>query len=219
MFISNKLCFFFCAAALTLPGAYAQEGPSSFGEGHFGPGLGEGAFGRGMERRIMQGAAQPSGLIFARLLSRPEFIKGLGLPEETVEKLHEGLKKIDEQERALREEIEQVRKSQMEKLAALMADRTKTGDDVREGAVEYVELKRRIFCLGVDRMLLIRDNLTDEQITQARELVKKNFNLQREEMMKRRGQGSEGGRRPPLRRGDRVKGPQPEEKAAEPEVN
>ena len=213
MFITNKLGFVFCAASLPMLVATAQDAPA--GEKMHGR-PGPGGFGRGEERRIMSEFGQPSGLVFARMLSRPEFIRRLGLPEETVTKLVEGLKKIDEQERALREEIEQVRKSQMEKLATLMADRTKTGDDVREEAVNYVELKRKIFCLGVDRMLLIRDNLTDDQIKQARELVKRNFNLQREEMMRIRGKdGPEGRRRPP--RGEWGKGPKPEEeKPAEP---
>lgn len=150
------------------------------------------------------------------MLSRPEFIAGLGLPEETVAKLTEGMKKIDEEERILRDEVEKLRKSQMEKLAALMSDRTKTGDDVRAASAKFEELQGKIFGLGIDRMLLIRDNLTDEQITKAREQVKKNFDLRREEMMKRRGQGGPdvGRRHPP--RGDWDKGPKPEEKTTEP---
>jgi hypothetical protein len=68
-----------------------------------------------------------------------------------------------------------------------MSDRTKTGDDSREAAAKIEELQGKLFGFGIDRMLLIRDNLTDEQIKQASELVKKNFESRREEMMKRRG--------------------------------
>ena len=150
------------------------------------------------------GGPQASGLIFARMLSRPEFIQGLGLPEEVVKKLTEGLKAIDEQEQALREELNKLRGAQAEALATLMSDRTKTGDEIRQSAAKIDELQSKVFGLGIDRMLLIRDNLTDEQIKQASELVKKNFESRREEMMRRRGgpdgqrmRGPNGGRRGP----------------------
>ena len=64
----------------------------------------------------------------------------------------------------------------------------------------------------IDRMLIVRDNLTDEQIKQASELVKKRFESRRDEMMKRRG--GEMGRREGGRRGPEGKGPQPGPKAA-----
>ncbi len=206
MFITKKLGFVFCAAALPMLVAMAQDAPAPApADGQPGPFPGPGGFRRGGERRIMQGFGQSSDLIFARMLSRPEVIKELGLPEETVAKLTEGLKKIDEQERALRDELEKLRRSQMEMLATLMSDRTKTDEEVRAASAKFEELQGKIFNLGIDRLLLIRDNLTDEQIKQAREQVRKNFELRREEMMKRRGQGGpEGGRRPP--RGDWGKG-------------
>ncbi len=188
MFISKKLAIFLSAAALPVLVATAQEAPN----GEAGPA--EGRAGgppprgmRGGERRIMNGGFQPSGLIFARMLARPEFIKGLGLPEELATKVTEGLKKIDEQEKAIRDELDKLRRTQAEALATLMSDRTKTGDDIREAAAKIEELQGKLFGFGIDRMLLIRDNLTDEQIKQASELVKKNFESRREEMMKRRG--------------------------------
>ena len=188
MFICKRLLTFISAAALPVLVATAQEAPK---EGDGGPAEGARAFPpRGMRDRggrIMPGAPQASGLIFARMLSRPEFISSLGLPEETVKKLTEGLKTIDDQEQALREELNKLRGSQAEALAALMSDRTKTGDEIRQAATKIDELQGKIFGLGIDRMLLIRDNLTDEQIKQAGDLVKKNFESRREEMMKRRG--------------------------------
>ena len=195
MFITKKLAIILSAAALPVLVATAQEAPKGDGgpaEGAGGPpprGMREGG------RRIMPGGGpQASGLIFARMLSRPEFIQGLGLPEETVTKLTEGLKKIEEQEQAFREELDKLRRAQAEAIATLMSDRTKTGDEIRESAARIDELQGKIFGLGIDRMLLIRDNLTDEQIKQASELVKKNFEARREEMMKRRGGGPDGQR-------------------------
>ena len=206
MFISKKLSMFLSAAALPVLVATAQEAPKGDGpaEGAGGP---PGRPPRGMfgERRIMQpggGAPQASGLIFARMLSRPEFINGLGLPQETVEKITAGLKKIEGDEKALREELNKLRGTQAEALAALMSDRTKTGEDIREAAKKVDELQSKLFGLGIDRMLLIRDNLTDEQIKQASALVKKNFELRREEMMKHRG-GPDGQRRGPRDGGHR----------------
>ncbi len=190
MFISKKLAMVLSAAALPVLVATAQEAPKGDGpaEGAGGP---PGRPPRGMfgERRIMPGGGGPqaSGLIFARMLSRPEFINGLGLPAEVVTKLTEGLKKIEDDEKALRDELNKLRGTQAEALAALMSDRTKTGDEIRESAKKIDELQSKLFGLGIDRMLLVRDNLTDEQIKQASELVKKNFESRRNEMMRRRG--------------------------------
>ncbi len=190
MFISKKLAIILSAAALPVLVAMAQEAPKGDGpaEGAGGP---PGRPPRGMfgERRIMPGGGGPqaSGLIFARMLSRPEFINGLGLPAEVVAKLTEGLKKIEDDEKALRDELNKLRGAQAEALAALMSDRTKTGDEIRESAKKIDELQNKLFGLGIDRMLLVRDNLTDEQIKQASELVKKNFESRRNEMMRRRG--------------------------------
>ena len=102
-------------------------------------------------------------------------MKELGLPEETVAKLTEGLKKLEEQEKALREERENLMKTQADLMASLMSDRTKNGDDVRKSIAEIEALQGKLFAINIDRMLLVRDNLTDEQIKQASELVKKRF--------------------------------------------
>ena len=98
-------------------------------------------------------------------------------------------------------------------MASLMSDRTKNGDDVRKSIAEIEALQGKLFAINIDRMLLVRDNLTDEQIKQASELVKKRFESRRDEMMKRRG-GEMGGRREGGRRGPEGKGPQPGPKAA-----
>ena len=125
----------------------------------------------------------------------------------------EGLKKLEEQEKALREERETLMKAQADLMASLMSDRTKNGDDVRKSIAEIEALQGKLFAINIDRMLLVRDNLTDEQIKQASELVKKRFESRRDEMMKRRG-GEMGGRREGGRRGPEGKGPQPGPKAA-----
>ncbi len=78
-------------------------------------------------------------------------------------------------------------KAQTDAMAILMSDRTKNGDEVRKASAELEALQAKLFGLNVDRMLLVRDNLTDEQIKQSSELVKKRFEARREEMMRRRG--------------------------------
>ncbi len=200
MFVSNKLAIIFSALALPMLVATAQEASKDAGQDPKGM-PGNKGFAR-PERRMMPGMGierqlQAGGPIFMRMLSRPEFIKGLGLPEETVTKLTEGLAKIDEQEKALREEREKLMKAQAEMMAALMSDRTKTGEEVRQSIAAIEALQGKLFSLNIDRMLVVRDNLTDEQIKQASELVKKRFESRRNEMMERRGrrvgpQGSEG---------------------------
>ena len=143
-----------------------------------------------------------SGVMFARMLARPEFVKNLGLPEEVAEKISTGLKEIDAKEKELMTKRMELLKAQTDMMAALMADRTKNGDEARKATADLEALQVQISSLNIDRMLLIRDNLSDDQIKQAREQVKKDFQNRREEMMKRRGQNGENGRGPRLN-GDR----------------
>ena len=218
MLVSNKLTAIIGALALPVLVATAQDAPKEAAKGPEGP-RGRGGFAR-PERRMpggpggmgMERAMQAGGPIFMRMLSRPEMMKELGLPEETVAKLTEGLKKLEEQEKALREERENLMKAQADLMASLMSDRTKNGDDVRKSIAEIEALQGKLFAINIDRMLLVRDNLTDEQIKQASELVKKRFESRRDEMMKRRG--GEMGRREGGRRGPEGRGPQPGPKAA-----
>ena len=142
--------------------------------------------------RMMQGGGPSAAAIFPAMLSRPEFLKEMGLPEDVAEKIMEALKKFSEQEQALFEERQKLMKEQTDAMAALMSDRTKDGEEVRKVAAELEAVQLKLFGLRVDRMLVIRDNLTDEQIKQASELVKKRFESRREEMMRRRGRGPEG---------------------------
>ena len=191
MYMSRKLSIIL-GAVLPVLAVTAQDAPK--GEGR----PAEGVDGvppparemRGGERRIMHGGMKPSGLIFARMLSRPEFIKGLGLPDDVADKLVAGLKKIEDQEKGIRDELDALRDSQAEALATLVSDRSKTGDEIRAASGKIEELQGKLFGLGVDRILLIRDNLTDEQIKQASELVKESH---RDEIMKRRGRGGPDG--------------------------
>ena len=133
-----------------------------------------------------------SNVMFARMLSRPEFVKNLGLPEEVAEKVSSALKEIDSKEKEFQAKRMELLKAQTDMMAALMSDRTKTGEEARKAIADLEALQVQISSLNVDRMLVIRDNLSDEQIKQASEQVKKNFQSRREEMLKRRGQNGGG---------------------------
>ena len=195
--------FFVATAFAAEPEAPAADNGAAPAPQAPGPGVGQRpprpdrmmGGGRMMQPGMMPGQ-QNSGIIFARMLSRPEFVKDMGLPEEAVAKITEGLKKIEEQEKALFEERQKLMKAQTDAMAALMSDRTKNGDDVRKASADLEALQTKLFGLNVDRMLLVRDNLTDEQIKQASELVKKRFEARREEMMRRRGGGRPEGEGP-----------------------
>jgi hypothetical protein len=162
----------------TLKNDVPFQGPRSFSE-RKGPShgmMGE----RGSQHQ------EARGLIFMRMLSRPEVVKELGLPDETAVKLGKGLEKIEEEEKVLLKKREELKKTQAEMMAALMSDRTRTGDDIRKNAAEIEAVQGKLFGLNIDRMLIVRDNLTDGQIKQASELVKKRFESRRNEMMQRR---------------------------------
>lgn len=208
MNISHKLrSLSMLCVALMAAGAIAQEADAGKDAAHA----------EGRPRRMppphreMEGM-NPSGPIFARMLSRPEFIEQLGLPEEAAKKIGDELSKISEEEKALFQERAKLAKAQADALAALMADRSKTGDDAMKAIADIEALSSKISALNIRRMIVIRDNLTDEQIAQASELVKKRFASRREEMMReRRGDmrgpgaqrrhGEPGARRMPPKRG------------------
>lgn len=168
--------------------ANAQEAPASL------PKEGRPPMARPMRMPERNMAGNPSGMFFARMLTRPEFIKELGLPDEKVKIIIDSLQKIEDQERKLHEDRMNLMKKQTDLLANLMSDRTKTSEEARKLISDIEGVQAKLSGLNIDRMLIVRDNLTDEQIKQASELVKKNFQSRRDEMMKRRGM--EGRQRP-----------------------
>lgn len=170
-----------CAVAQEIDGA--KEGAPAGGPPHR----------MGRPRPEMNGA-NPGGPIFARMLSRPEFLGQLGLPEETAKKIGDELAKIAEEEKALFQERMKLSKAQADALAALMSDRTKTGDDAMKAITDLEAISSKLAALNIRRMIVVRDNLTDEQIAKASELVKKRFADRRQEMMRgRRGDAQQGG--------------------------
>lgn len=130
-----------------------------------------------------QGIGSP---IFVRMLSKPEFLKELGIPEETAKKIIDSLGEIDERSKELLKEREEKMKKRTELVAGLMSDRAKTPEEARKAVADYSEVMTKLGELHIERMLVIRDNLTDEQINKASELVKANARKYREEMIRRR---------------------------------
>ncbi len=181
--------------------ATAQDAPAPQPAPEVAPPVPQREAGMRLPRQMM---GVDSGAMFARMLSRPEFVKNLGLPEEVAEKVSTGLKEIDTKEKELMTKRAELLKAQTDMMAALMSDRTKNGDEARQATADLEALQVQISSLNIDRMLLIRDNLSDDQIKQAREQVKKDYQSRREEMMKRRGlngqPGQEGQRVPNFNR-------------------
>lgn len=146
-------------------------------------------------RPFMQGPGMQNTPLFYRMLERPEFISKLGLPEEKVKILQEGFKKIADEESELIKHRSELLKKNSELITEFMADRTKTPEVLEQSFAEIEALQVKMSKLSVDRMVIIRDNLDEEQIKNARESVKTQFEERRKERMQRFGEQNGNGPR------------------------
>lgn len=148
-------------------------------------------------RAFMQAPGMQNGIIFYRMLERPEFISKLGLPEEKVKALQEGFKKVADEEAELMKQRSELLKKNSELIAEFMSDRTKTAEVLETSFAELEAIQVKMSKLTVQRMIIIRDNLDEEQIKQARESVKTQFEERRKERMQRfNGEQRANGERP-----------------------
>ena len=148
-------------------------------------------------RRMMSHPMESRGPIFAKMLSDADFLKELNLPEDIAKTLTENLVKLNEKESNLQEKRRAAMRSQTELLAGLLSDRNKTAEEAKKVLEESEKCQKELSELMIDRLILIRDTLTDDQIKQASELVKKRFEERRKEFMNRHGRNGEGPQRGP----------------------
>ncbi len=189
------------AGAFTLSSVMAQDAPPQAGGAGAPPS-------RERNRRMMPYPMDARGPLFAKMLSDADFLKELNLPEEVAKNLTEGLAKLTEKEGNLQGKRRETMRAQAELLAGLLSDRGKSAEEAKKVLEEQEKVQKELNELMIDRLILIRDSLTDEQIKQASELVKEQFEKRRREFMTRRGingegpqRGPEGRRMPPPRRG------------------
>lgn len=139
-----------------------------------------------------------------RLIASPKASEELGISAEQSERLRNGLREIDVEQIDLQAEIQKLSLRQADLTAGLLSDRKKDSREVMELVEKLGAVKIKVAKLPIKRMLFLRDNLSDEQIANARNLMQERLGR-----MRRGEDGTEkaaerpGGQRPPAGGGER----------------
>lgn len=185
-------------AALAAGIGYAQEVPPN---GPFGGGRNEGARGEGARGERRQGMRERMGAwnaagrsgggigagneMLLRLIQDPQVVEAIGLTAEKAKGLKEAFVKVQEKQIDLQAELSKLNLQQTGLVAGLLADRTKNPDEAFKLVEEIGKVNTAISKLAIERMLAVRDHLTDEQIAKARDAGQKRM----EEMRARLREG------------------------------
>lgn len=175
------------AMGLLLAGrGYAQEVPPG---GPFG-----GAEPREMRARpaperagfARGGAGRQNEMLF-RLLQEPQIVKELGLADEKYATLKEAFRKVQEKQIDLQAELDKLNLQQTGQIAGLLEDRGKRADAALKLVEEMGRVSTELSKLAIERILAVRENLTDDQIKKAREIGEERMQRMRENFRNRPG--------------------------------
>ncbi len=167
-----------------------------------------GAFGD--EKRPVQAAdqwrrarMQPRGMnresILFRMLMDEGFVGQIGLTPDKAAGLRDGMRKVQETETGLQEELNKLLLRQADVMAGLMNDREKKDDEAMKLVYEIGALRTEIAKLAIARILILREFMSDDQIAKARDAMRERF----ERMRQSRERGNRPARRPPRPAKDR----------------
>jgi hypothetical protein len=178
--------------AMVLAGqGYAQEVPPN---GPFGGAAGE--RGREMRQHMGDRGGGNRGIggneMLFRFVQDPQMAKEIGLSDEKTKTLKAAFQKLQEKQIDLQAELAKLNLQQTGQVAGLLTDRNKNPDEALKLVEEMGKINTELSKLAIERILSIRENLTNEQIAKAREIAQDRMARMREEMMKR--EGREGGR-------------------------
>ncbi len=203
-----KRSMVFLVATTVALGSFGQEIPPT---GPFGGGGGGGAPERGERRQEMRermgmrqqgtfmrdGAAGGNEMLI-RLLQNPQTVAELGLGDEKAAALRDAFLKIQEKQIDLQAELAKLNLKQADLVASLLAERDKSAEETLKQVEAIGEINTALSKLAIDRILAIREHLTDDQIAKAREIANSRAEQMRERMRdaggrQRRPGGAEGG--------------------------
>ena len=139
-----------------------------------------------------------------RLVRDPEVAKEIELAPEKAEAMKRVFEKVQQRQIDLQAELAKLHLRQTGEVAGLLSDRAKTADEAMKLLEEIGRTNLELSKLMVERILVVRENLTDAQIAKAREIAKKRMEKVREAMQNR-----EGGRRNREGGENRPEGPRP----------
>ena len=170
-------------AAIASSGVFAQDNAEASPEKPNGA--------RMMQRPMMGG----QGPWLVRMFTKKENFEKLGISDKAkADKLLADLESIKDEGNAIEKKVREISREQAELMRKLFADKAADSKEVMAKIDEVAKLRAEQARLSVKTILTLRENLTEEQMQNARNMMMERGQMRRS---MRRGMGtSEPGRRP-----------------------
>ena len=170
-------------AAIASSGVFAQDNAEASPEKPNGA--------RVMQRPMMDG----QGPWLVRMFTKKDNFEKLGITDKAkADKLLADLESIKDEGNAIEKKVREISREQAELMRKLFADKAADSKEVMAKIDEVAKLRAEQARLSVKTILTLRENLTDEQMQNARNMMMERGQMRRS---MRRGMGtSEPGRRP-----------------------
>ena len=170
-------------AAIASSGAFAQDNAEASPEKPNGA--------RMMQRPMMGG----QGPWLVRMFTKKNNFEKLGISDKAkADKLLADLEKIKDEGNAIEKKVREISREQAELMRKLFADKAADSKEVMAKIDEVAKLRADQARLSVKTILMLRENLTEEQMQNARNMMMERGKVRRSML---RGVGaSEHGRRP-----------------------
>ena len=170
-------------AAIASSGVFAQDNAEASPEKPNGA--------RMMQRPMMGG----QGPWLVRMFTKKENFEKLGISDKSkADKLLADLEKIKDEGNTIEKNVRDISREQAELMRKLFADKAADSKEVMAKIDEVAKLRAEQARLSVKTILTLRENLTEEQMQNARNMMMERGQMRRS---MRRGMGtSEHGRRP-----------------------
>ena len=177
-------------AAIASSGVFAQDNAEASPEKPNGA--------RMMQRPMMGG----QGPWLVRMFTKKDNFEKLGITDKAkADKLLADLESIKDEGNAIEKKVREISREQAELMRKLFADKAADSKEVMAKIDEVAKLRAEQARLSVKTILTLRENLTEEQMQNARNMMMERGQMRRS---MRRGMGtSEPGRRPMRGKGRR----------------
>jgi Spy/CpxP family protein refolding chaperone len=180
---SMKRLMIIALAAIASSGVFAQDNAEASPEKPNGA--------RMMQRPMMGG----QGPWLVRMFTKKDNFEKLGITDKAkADKLLADLESIKDEGNAIEKKVREISREQAELMRKLFADKAADSKEVMAKIDEVAKLRAEQARLSVKTILTLRENLTEEQMQNARNMMMERGQMRRS---MRRGVGmSEPGRRP-----------------------
>lgn len=147
----------------------------------------------GGEGAMMGPGGLDQGAMIVRMLSNPKFLAEVDISTEQATKLQSALKDVESKMIDLEAEIKKASLSQTEQMTKLLADTQSSPKELMATVEKIGGLRTEQAKLQIQRLVVVRENLTPDQIAKARTVMREHMEKVRGELA-RRGEGAEAGR-------------------------